>query len=249
MIFEKSKKNRGYIRTFERGISICHTEYIALSDQDDIWEPEKIEKCYRSLEQNRDSKLCFHDLALIDERGYPLGKTYWESALMPLPASGSLARERLAHLVNGVPGCTMFFSADLKKHLLPMPNSRWSGHDWLIAVMAFFLSDPVILNEPLARYRIHADQTCALAINIRRKGKRRKLAKFPFRVKREAKRIVFKRSLQRIRLAEARERDRALSDDVLRAIATYEASGLSHIPHEEIKQLKALLRANIQEID
>ena len=249
VVFEENEENRGYIRTFERGITICHTEYIAISDQDDIWEVEKIEKCYRLLEQNRDAKLCFHDLILIDERGNPLGKTYWESALMPLPASGSLARERLAHLVNGVPGCTMFFSADLKEHLLPMPNSRWSGHDWLIAVMGFFLSDPIVVREPLARYRIHPDQTCALAIDMKRKKRPRKLKELPFRIKREAKRIVFKRRLQRTKLEEARERDRALSEDVLRAIATYEALGLSHIPPQEIRQLKALVQATIQEMD
>jgi glycosyltransferase involved in cell wall biosynthesis len=60
IIFEQNERNLGHKRTFERGISMCKTDYIALSDQDDIWEPHKIERCYCALEQNKDAKLCFH---------------------------------------------------------------------------------------------------------------------------------------------------------------------------------------------
>jgi glycosyltransferase involved in cell wall biosynthesis len=243
IVFEQNERNLGYVRTFERAISICQTDYIAISDQDDIWKPDKVEKCFFTLEQNQDAKLCFHDLEFIDGSGNPLDKNFWESALIPLPASGATARKRLANLVNGVPGCTMFFSSDLKEYLLPMPNSKWSGHDWWIAVVGFFLANPIIVSETLTRYRIHENQTCALAVNIKRKRKRRTFKGILFRIKRETKRIILRRRIRRIRSEEKRERERALSKDLLKAISMYEALNLNHITEEELSNLKEMLKS------
>lgn len=40
IIYEPNQRNLGHKQTFEHGISICKTDYIALSDQDDIWESD-----------------------------------------------------------------------------------------------------------------------------------------------------------------------------------------------------------------
>ncbi len=249
VIFEQNEKNLGPEKTFERGISICKTYYIALSDQDDIWEPDKIKKCYYAFEQNRDAKLCFHDLRLIDEEGRPFGKTYWESALISLPLSGAEARSQLATLTNFVSGCTMFFSSDLKEYILPMPDSKWLLYDWWIAVVAFFLANPIIVREALTNYRLHEDQVCSLALNLKRKRKKRSLKEIPYRIKREAKRIIFRKKIVEIRLQEEKKRERALSQDVLNAIAMYEALNLNHIPDEELSNLKDILESKIKDID
>lgn len=249
IIFKQNEKNLGPKKTFERGISICKTDYIALSDQDDIWEPDKIEKCYYAIEQNRDAKLCFHDLRLIDEQGLPFGKTYWESALISLPLSGAGARSQLVTLTNFVSGCTMFFSSDLKAYILPMPDSKLLLYDWWIAVVAFFLANPVIVREPLTSYRLHEDQVCSLALNIKRKRKKRSLKQAPYRIKREAKRIIFRKKIAETRLQEDKERERTLSQDVLKVIAMYEALNLNHIPKEELSNLRDILESNIKDID
>ncbi|MBW1613592.1 MAG: glycosyltransferase [Deltaproteobacteria bacterium] len=85
IVFVQNEKNLGYVKTFERGISRCQTDYIALSDQDDIWKPNKIQNCYHALEHHTDAKLCFHDLEFIDGDGNSIGKNFWESSLIPLP--------------------------------------------------------------------------------------------------------------------------------------------------------------------
>ncbi len=41
-VFE-NKKNIGYNKNFEKAIALCNGELIAISDQDDIWETNKIE--------------------------------------------------------------------------------------------------------------------------------------------------------------------------------------------------------------
>ena len=42
-----NEKNIGYNKNFEKAISLCSGDFIAISDQDDIWEAEKIGKMMR----------------------------------------------------------------------------------------------------------------------------------------------------------------------------------------------------------
>jgi len=246
IIFEQNQRNLGHTKTFERGISMCKTDYIALSDQDDIWEPNKIKRCYWALEQNKDAKLCFHDFKLIDEKGNLFAKSFWESASIPLPASGAEARKRLVNLTNIVSGCAMFFSSDLKEYILPMPDSEWILHDWWIAVVAFFLANPIIVKGALSRYRFHEDQVCSLALSIKMKRKRRTLREVPYKIKREVRRIIFGKKIAEMKLREVKERQHALSQDVVKAISMYEALNLNHIPKEELSDLKDILESKIQ---
>lgn len=39
----RNEKNIGYNKNFEKAFSLCSGDYIAISDQDDVWEKEKIE--------------------------------------------------------------------------------------------------------------------------------------------------------------------------------------------------------------
>jgi len=242
IVFEQNKKNLGHKKAFEHGISLCKTDYIALCDQDDTWKPNKLKKCYDALEQNLDAKLCFHDLELIDENGNSFGKSYWESAVTTLPLSGADARKRLSAFTNFIPGCTMFFSSDLKEYILPIPDSKWSLLDWWIAMVAFFLAKPIIVPETLTCYRLHEEQVCSLMLNIQRKRKKHSLKEVPYKIVREARRIVFRKKQAEIRLQENKERECALSQDVLRVISMYEALNLNHIAKEELSNLKEMLK-------
>jgi len=127
-----------------------------------------------------------------------------------------------------------------------MQNSKWSGHDWCIAVVGFFLANPIIVNEALTRYRIHENQTCALAVNIKKGKKRRSYKDIFFKIKRETKRVLLRRRIRKIRSEEKKERERALSQDVLKAISMYEAFNFNHIPKEELSDLKDMLESKIQ---
>ena len=46
-----------------------------LSDQDDIWLPQKVEKTYKFLKQNN-SDLVFTDLLVVDEKGNEVNKSF-----------------------------------------------------------------------------------------------------------------------------------------------------------------------------
>ena len=40
----QNNESLGVIRNFEKAILLCQGDYIALSDQDDVWLPDKLEK-------------------------------------------------------------------------------------------------------------------------------------------------------------------------------------------------------------
>ena len=57
------------MKNFEKAISLANGEYVFLSDQDDIWEPNKIKKTIDVFERHSNISLIYHNLNLIDESG------------------------------------------------------------------------------------------------------------------------------------------------------------------------------------
>ena len=63
--------NLGFIKNFEKAISLCSGEYISLCDQDDIWFPEKTSALMAGIGE---ASLIYSTLAFIDENNTPLNK-------------------------------------------------------------------------------------------------------------------------------------------------------------------------------
>jgi len=58
----RNNTNLGFIKNFEKAISLCTGDYIALSDQDDLWELNKIELLVNTIGENM---LIFSDSEFI----------------------------------------------------------------------------------------------------------------------------------------------------------------------------------------
>ncbi len=65
----QNEKNLGYVGSFEKAIQLAQGEWIALSDQDDIWETNKIAQMTAFLTQNPSVNVVFSDALLINENG------------------------------------------------------------------------------------------------------------------------------------------------------------------------------------
>ena len=48
----QNERNLGFVKNFERAVTLCTGKLIALCDQDDIWHPQKIEKQVNALKDN-----------------------------------------------------------------------------------------------------------------------------------------------------------------------------------------------------
>ena len=245
--FAENEENLGPKKTFEKGLSLCNTDYIALSDQDDVWQPNKIENMLEVLAKNREAKLCFHDLKIINSKGDIRAKSYWGKTpkSLPLPVLGRSARERLASFSNPVPGCTMFFEASLKEQILPMPLSD-VGHDWWISAVAFFGADPMQLEETLAKYRLHPNQISGIGTTLKKNKDERKIYPVHLRIAREIRRVIFNKRLKREKERTMNMNRYALSSELIKIIDKCLQTNLFQDRKDEYKMIKKKMMRNLE---
>jgi Glycosyl transferase family 2 len=148
----------GSTRNFEQAMRLCEGDLIALSDQDDIWYPNRLQRSEQEFLAHPQAGLVFSNADLIDEEDRPLGKTLWQR----LGFVGRLNRDLLAgrFLVLAkhrfVTGATVMFRADLRDRFFPIAEG-WIHDEW-ISLIAASLSDLRPIDQPLIRYRIHGSQ-------------------------------------------------------------------------------------------
>ena len=142
----RNEYNLGHTLNFGKAISLCKGEYIALSDQDDIWETDKIASL---IENVGDVVLIYHDSDFIDERGKRIGGRSMASNHYMYDGESSLP----IILGNNIHGHTMLLASKLKDYLFPFDKDF--SHDWAIAFAAFNLGSVKYLDKILVHYRQH----------------------------------------------------------------------------------------------
>jgi glycosyltransferase involved in cell wall biosynthesis len=152
IIYYVNDKNLGYIRNFERVLGFCSGDYIALSDQDDIWLNNKIEFLVDNI---GDANLIFSDSSLIDEHGRLFAKSFLEYQKISVPALSDQLNKLL--FSNFVTGCTTLFKKEVVTKAVPFIDSI--PHDWWIALHASVTGDIVVTKSPLILYRQHPNNT------------------------------------------------------------------------------------------
>ena len=65
----ENETNLGYIRNFYKAISLCDTDLVFLSDQDDVWKCDKIEKMTNIMKNREDINLLCCKYGIIDANG------------------------------------------------------------------------------------------------------------------------------------------------------------------------------------
>ena len=143
--FCKNDKNLGYAANFGKALSLCIGEFIALSDQDDIWLPEKIK-----LMIGRIGALSglYHNSAFMTETGELTGLKLTDKVHF---VSGKNPESLL--LYNYVGGHTLMINRNVLKHALPIPKGIY--HDWWLAFVCMNLDGMDYIEKPLVHYRIH----------------------------------------------------------------------------------------------
>lgn len=147
----------GFCGNFEHAISHCTGDYIFISDQDDIWLENKVEKIMDTFEKNDSLLLVFHDGLLIDKDDNYIDAVFSTYSF----SEGKLSREVLLEKAVSTPMCrgmVMCITKDLLKTALPFPAI--SGfHDQWIFFCAICKDGVFYLDEKLTLYRLHPNQT------------------------------------------------------------------------------------------
>jgi glycosyltransferase involved in cell wall biosynthesis len=148
--------NLGFVRNFERAIADAEGDVIVLSDQDDIWREDRLERIAGCFEARPELGLCFSDARLIDEAGSGLPASLWESVGFTRARQREVERGRLfEELVRGsfVTGATLSFSARFRAPVLPLVDGV--THDAWITLLLAAIAPAEIIPEPLVSYRQH----------------------------------------------------------------------------------------------
>ncbi|MFN0088274.1 MAG: glycosyltransferase [Blastocatellia bacterium] len=141
---------RGFYNNFERVLSMApaDSEYIALSDQDDYWYPEKLATLAGRIDSQ--TMLVYSDMRVVSESGAVLSDTYWATRKNNSTNFCSLA------IANSVTGAASLFRSELLGDCLPFPVKVGNlFHDHWIAVMAMVTGKIGYVNEPLYDYVQH----------------------------------------------------------------------------------------------
>jgi glycosyltransferase involved in cell wall biosynthesis len=155
-------ENLGITSTFEHSIKNCRGDYIAICDQDDIWEPNKIEILVNAL-GNEDA--IYSDSELVDKNGQSLNKLI--SSLVNLKSFHSGAPFLMG---IGLPGHTMLLQGDFARYILPLPKVMM--YDRWIRFCAAANNGIKYLDMPLVKYRQH-DTNCFGAGKTKNKSNRK----------------------------------------------------------------------------
>lgn len=145
-----NSKNIGFVKNFEKAISLSRGEFIALSDQDDIWRRDKIEVLVANI---GNYSLIYSDTSMMDEN---------DNIFVPSKKREYLNNDHTGIsfletvFVNYVVGNSCMFRKDILDLALPIPDGQ-PVHDWWLAAVASKRNGIKYYDDQLVMYRQHRD--------------------------------------------------------------------------------------------
>jgi glycosyltransferase involved in cell wall biosynthesis len=142
---------------FLRAASLCTGDWIAFSDQDDIWVDRKLAVVSEHIRQKPDVSLLIHAVSIVDEEAKPLGYTFpprprnesilFYSTFEPNPGHAMVIHSDMVHVAERVrrPSAILY-------------SNNILGHDWLLPIIAAALGKVEMISDELVLYRQHAAQ-------------------------------------------------------------------------------------------
>lgn len=161
-----NEQNIGYVKNFEKGMLLAKGDFIAPSDQDDIWHLEKLTTLYNQIESH---EIIYSNSELIDAEGELLDKKM-----------SDLRRQRgyddcLMYAIGSwAPGHAMLIRKALVVRAAPFPVVM--SHDLWLGFVATCKGAIKYLDTPLVYYRQHAANVFG-AVKVAESIKKKKISK------------------------------------------------------------------------
>jgi glycosyltransferase involved in cell wall biosynthesis len=157
---EINERTLGSTRNFEQAIRLCSGDVIALSDQDDIWLPEKLRQFEGIFARDPGVGLVFTDAELVDKDMKSLSSNLWDFTLSKKDRRAMEEGRAFEVLVQRyvVTGATMAFRSNFVDLILPIPVNSAFVHDAWIALVISAAAKVVALPKRLIKYRQHGKQ-------------------------------------------------------------------------------------------
>jgi GT2 family glycosyltransferase len=165
-----SPRRLGFYRNFERALTMVPDgiEFVALSDQDDIWRPDKLATLVAAI---GDAQLVYSDARVVSRTGDIIAETWW-------------SRRRNNHsdllsllVANSVTGAASLMRRELIDDALPFPPAQFAHfHDHWLGLTALALGEIRFAAEPLFDYVQHDEASLGHAAANQMTSLRERLA-------------------------------------------------------------------------
>lgn len=146
-----NEKNLGFKKNFEKAISLCSGDYIALSDQDDVWTENHLQVLLENIGGN---DFVGANAFLCDEDAKPTGTDLLSCSKIDFfPNSKDDWFFFLLHS-NIFQGAACIFRKSLVQKSIPIPENV-KFHDYWLALIASVNGGVTYVNECVLYYRQH----------------------------------------------------------------------------------------------
>lgn len=147
---EVNERTLGPSENFLKAASLCRAEWIAFSDQDDVWDRRKLSTLSRVIDAHPSLRLVAHRARLVDVHLRPLG------GLLGVPVVQRLTVHRRLTLSPWLYpyGFTIAFHREVLQDF-PFGGRPVPSHDRWVFVVANAIGDVAFLPDALALYRRH----------------------------------------------------------------------------------------------
>lgn len=150
-------QNLGVVKNIEFLLEKVENPLYMLSDQDDVWLPNKIEKSVGKLKKEN-ADLVFGDLEVVDENLNTIYPSFGDFMLLNRKINKYINTYKLNYLYNCVTGCTILSKKELIKKIIPLPDdSKYVIHDYWIGLIASLNGRMAYMPEKYIKYRQHGD--------------------------------------------------------------------------------------------
>ncbi|MBR6132882.1 MAG: glycosyltransferase family 2 protein [Bacteroidales bacterium] len=169
IIIHRNTQNLGVCANFEFAISICKGDIIFLSDQDDIWNPDKVKTIVSWFETHPQKSVVFTDATLISEDDKEFSnKSLWDcigfNKKMRRYFDNGLSLE--SFFINKATGATMAIRKDICFPFTRYCNNDNVLHDYCIALKALDNDGLGYIDKPLIKYRLHGNQQAGISYQL-----------------------------------------------------------------------------------
>ena len=156
-----NEENLGVVKNFEKIIALCEGDVICPSDQDDVWNADKLELIEAEFAKSDNVGLVYANAEVVGENLENTGVTMWQCINFDENKQKDFRQGRAFDnlLKDGyVLGSSMAFRSVYNDTVLPIPLDIYFVHDNWIALVAAALSEVSIVEKPLIKYRQHQNQ-------------------------------------------------------------------------------------------
>ena len=146
------KPNGGQSSAVNLGYEQARGEIIALLDADDVWLPEKAGRVLEAFDRNPGSGMVLHKRFIWESRD---GKLTEDADLPQLSGAFPPGRDDLLRY-GTTSTSAIAFRKEAARTVFPIPETQTLHADSYLQALLPLVAPVAILNEPLAKYRVHA---------------------------------------------------------------------------------------------